>query len=133
MTLNPTVALVGGVAVSLSIVAGWFLFRPKLTPEERERRRRLDISRNGRIRDAEVTDFRDNALYFTYTVAGVTYTTSQDISSLLSILPSDPAVLIGPAGVKYRQRNPVDSIVVCEEWTGLRIPAGFHHPAATRS
>lgn len=68
-----------------------------------------------------VTDFSDDQLYFSYSVGGVDYTASQDISAVRDRLPGDPAELIGPATVRYLPANPADSILVSEEWTGLRI------------
>jgi hypothetical protein len=34
------------------------------------------------------------------------------------------AALAGPAIVKYIPRNPANSIVICEEWSGLRARKG---------
>ena len=65
-------------------------------------------------------DVRDNALYYRYSIAGVEYAASQDISGLRELLPPDPSVLIGPATLKYLPANPANSIVICEEWSGLR-------------
>jgi hypothetical protein len=121
MTLSPTAALLGGIVFSLIVVALWLWLRPRIPAAELERRRRRHIHLYGRIRDAEVTDFRDGVVYYTYSIAGVSYTASQDVSSLQQFLPEDPTWLIGPAGVKYLTHNPVDSIVICEQWSGLRI------------
>jgi len=40
--------------------------------------------------------------------------------SLQALLPSNPMSVIGPAQVKFDPRNPANSIVLCEEWSGLR-------------
>ena len=37
-----------------------------------------------------------------------------------SPLPEDPDRLIGPVYMKYTPRNPANSIIVCEQWSGLR-------------
>jgi hypothetical protein len=113
-------AVLSGVAV-LSVVVGIRLVRSfKIDPAERERRRRLAIHTRGRMGEAEITDVGDGVLYYSYTIRGVEYTASQDVSALKQMLPPDPAKLIGPATLKFLSRNPFNSIVVCEEWTGLR-------------
>lgn len=105
----------------LSVVVGIRLVRGfKIDPAERERRRRLSIHTRGRMGEAEITDVGDGVLYYSYTIRGVEYTASQDVSALKQMLPPDPAKLIGPATLKFLSRNPFNSIVVCEEWTGLR-------------
>jgi len=117
----PPVALVLGALGGLLLGLGlWLLFRSRTTPAERERKRRLAVNGKGRVCDASVIDVRDDALYYRYSIAGVEYTASQDISGLRELLPPDPSVLIGPATLKYLPRNPANSIVICEEWSGLR-------------
>jgi len=107
----------GGLLLGLGL---WLLFRSRTTPAERERKRRLAVNGKGRVCDASVMDVRDNALYYRYSIAGVKYAASQDISGLRELLPPDPSVLIGPATLKYLPANPANSIVICEEWSGLR-------------
>ena len=70
--------------------------------------------------DATVIDIRGDELYYSYTVRRIEYTAAQDISAVRDRLPTDPWVFIGPAMVKYSPRNPANSIVVCEDWSGLR-------------
>jgi hypothetical protein len=53
-------------------------------------------------------------------VHGVVYEGSQDVSQLRGQIPAEPQRLIGPASLKYQPRNPANSIIVCEEWSGLR-------------
>jgi hypothetical protein len=91
------------------------------TVEVRERRRRLDLSAKGRMTGGVVIDLSDDQLYFSYSVGGVEYTAAQDISAIRDRLPANTAELIGPATVKYMPANPADSIVVSEEWNGLRV------------
>ncbi|MCC7497939.1 MAG: hypothetical protein IT160_10200 [Bryobacterales bacterium] len=123
MNFSPVAALVGGLLLSLVVVAAWWvLFRPKPSAEELEWRRRQNVYLNGRIRDAEVTEVRDWIACYTYSAAGVTYSAAQDISMFRESLPADAGLLLGPAGVKYLPKNPVNSIVICEQWVGLRIP-----------
>jgi hypothetical protein len=70
--------------------------------------------------DAVITDVGEGVLYYSYSVRGVEYTASQDVSGLKQMLPPDPEKLIGPATLKFLSRNPFNSIVVCEEWAGFR-------------
>ena len=73
-----------------------------------------------RLIDAEITEVGEDALFYSYVVRGVQYTTSQDVSALRDRLPANLARLIGPAGLKYKVNNPANSILVCEEWNGCR-------------
>ena len=63
--------------------------------------------------------------FYSYDVRGVEYTASQDISRFT--VPTGFFGL-GAVCVKYDPRNPANSIVVAEEWSGLRgrhaSPAG---------
>ena len=64
-----------------------------------------------------------DALYYSYSVGGVQYEASQDITALRDRLPAEPERLIGWSGMKYAPNNPANSILICEEWSGLRGPA----------
>lgn len=91
----------------------------RVTPEERERRRRAYLAAYGKIGDATLVEFRDNNLFYSYSVRGVEYTACQEVSSLKERLPDDVSAG-GPVSVKYDPRNPANSIVMAEQWTGLR-------------
>ena len=97
----------------------------------RERRRRLDVHARGNMADGTVIDIRGDELYYSYTVRRIEYTAAQDVSAVRDRLPADPWVLIGPATVKYSPRNPANSIVVCEEWSGLRDNRPMHRQSAS--
>jgi hypothetical protein len=56
-------------------------------------------------------------------VAGVGYTAAQDVRTIEALLPADRMSVIGPARVKYDPRNPANSIVLCEEWSGCKSSA----------
>ena len=73
----------------------------------------------GKRADANLLDIRDGLLLYSYAVRGVEYTSSQDVSRLKAFLPDDLASL-GPISVRYDPRNPANSIVLAEEWSGLR-------------
>ena len=113
--------LIFGLLAAALIAGGvWLYFNSRQTAAQRERRRRLAISRAGRMGDAEIIDVRDCVLFYSYEIRGVAYTTSQDASDFKDLLPADTSVLIGPVGLKYTSTNPANSIVICEEWSGLR-------------
>ena len=92
-------------------------------PEKRERKRRLDLSRHGRLGDAMVTEATESMLYYSYSVRGVQYEASQDVSAIRHLLPPEPERLFGHASLKYSSQNPGNSILICEEWSGLRAPS----------
>jgi hypothetical protein len=122
--VSPTtqVAALGGLALVLIGIGVWIVARVvKSSPEKKERKRRLEVNMNGRLGDALISEASDDTLYYSYSIHGVRYTTSQDVSTLKELLPADPGRLVGVANLKYTVRNPANSILVCEEWSGLRI------------
>jgi hypothetical protein len=124
--LSPTVqiAALGALAVVLIGLAVWIVLRVvQSSPEKKEQKRRLWVNRNGRLGDALITEASDTTLYYAYAIHGVRYTTSQDVSALSALLPAEPGRLVGTANLKYAVRNPANSIVLCEEWSGLRVNA----------
>ena len=119
------------IAGGAALLAMWRAVRSRLTPERREQRRRFDINLNGRLGDALLTECHENTLYYTYEVRGVHYTASQDISALREQLPDAPERLGGMVNMKYAAQNPANSILVCEEWSGLRAaPQAAGAPSA---
>jgi hypothetical protein len=118
-----------GLSGALAGVAAWLIpnSRKKITPAERERRRRLAVNARGRTGSAIIVDYRDGIVCYTYSVGGLEYTAFQDLSALPELLPTDPATLIAtPATLKYLAANPANSMLVCEEWSGIRF-----HPQTT--
>ena len=112
-----------GVAVALAILV-WTLWRSRLTPVQRELRRefrrRQAISREGRIIEATVGDIQDDAIFYFYQLQGVVYHTSKDVSVFRDTLPVARERLVGPAACKYLVTNPANSLVICEDWSGLK-------------
>jgi len=109
------------VSAALAALAVTISFRIRRNPSDKEKRRRLAVNLIGRLGDATITDVDENTVYYEYMVGGVVYTASQDISQLREHIPSDPERLIGTVSLKYSLRNPANSILVCEEWSGLRV------------
>jgi hypothetical protein len=121
MTPGAEVAALSALAAVLIALGVFIVLRVRMTPEKRERKRRLHVNRNGRLGDAMVTETGESTLYYSYSVRGVQYTASQDISALQAQLPAELERLIGVASVKYASNNPANSILICEEWSGLRV------------
>jgi hypothetical protein len=121
MTPGAEVAALGGLAALLIALAIFIAFRVHGTPEKRERKRRLNVHRQGRLGDAMVTEVSDTVIYYSYSIRGVQYTASQDVSALAEKLPADRDKIIGVASLKYASNNPANSILLCEEWSGLRV------------
>ena len=109
-----------GLAVRRGIVS-WQ--RSRIPPEEWERRRRAELHAKGKMGDATLLEIRDNVVVYCYDVRGVEYTAAQDLSPFRELLPPDPSALNGVVYVTYDPRNPANSIILCEEWSGLRNPA----------
>jgi hypothetical protein len=114
-------AILSGVAVvAVASVTVIMMLRRRKSPQERERLRRLTVNRYGRMGDAMITEASDGIVYYSYSIRGVEYTASQDISMLRDRIDVDLETLIGPVGLKFMSRNPFNSIVLCEEWSGIR-------------
>jgi len=116
------------LAVLVVIVAAmghraWKLSRT--SPAERERQRRAALVRGGKMGDATLMDIQESNLFYAYLVRGVEYTASQDVSLLKDQIPSDLS-LLSSVSVRYDPKNPANSIVVAEEWSGLHIGQPRH-------
>ena len=113
---------VTGLAVFAVLLLGAairILFDYRMTPERRERLRRETLYRRGRLSDGMITEASGTAIYYSYCISGVVYTASQDVSQLADYLPPEPERLIGSVWLKYAAQNPANSIVLCEQWSGL--------------
>jgi hypothetical protein len=106
--------------------------RSRVSPDELERRRRASLVSAGKMGDATVLEMRDDFVLYSYAVRGVAYTASQDLSGLKHLLPSDLEAAIGPVLVKYDGRNPANSIILAEDWCGLRVSSTARKPHRNR-
>jgi hypothetical protein len=119
------------VVLAAALVAIALFWRRRNTPAEKERRRRASVNRIGRMTDGMIVDFEtlpasgkrpEAALFhFTYSVGGVDYSTAQDVFTLIDRIGLPPERYIGPVHVKYEPGNGSNSIIVCEDWSGLRL------------
>jgi hypothetical protein len=113
-------ALVAGAVTGAAAMAAWVRPGTRLTPEQREEKRRAAVSRSGRMASGTTTDLTGGVISYTYTIGGVGYSAAQDLSAVLDLLPPNPETLIGrPVSVKYLAHNPANSIVLSENWSGL--------------
>jgi len=114
-----TLALAAVLVALLAIIGHRAWVRSRITPEERERRRCARLVATGKITDAMLVEVGEAFVFYSYSVRGMVYTASQDITRFLS----DPAVdfsSVSAMSVKYDPRNPANSIVLAEAWSGLR-------------
>jgi hypothetical protein len=120
--MGPTwqVTLLGLVAGGLILAAVLILISDRSSPESRERMRRLTLSSRGRLADGVITGADKEAIYYSYSISGVAYSASQDISKLCDHIAIEPERLIGAVWIKYSTRQPGSSIVISEKWSGLR-------------
>jgi len=119
-----------GIAGALALLTGlalWIRSRRK-SAAERERERRLAINQMGRITDgilveaeAEIADEQTTSglLFYRYSARGLEYSAAQDISGLVHLTPPGSCLPGRPIQVKYHPQRPSDSIILCEQWSGL--------------
>jgi hypothetical protein len=116
-----------GVGFLFTAVA-WARKRRK-TPDELEQERRMHISEIGRITDGTVVDVNEmqtntagelQLLIYHYDVAGVSYEASQDVSALRHMVDLHSCRSGLMTSIKYDPSNPGNSIVIAENWSGLR-------------
>jgi hypothetical protein len=108
-------------AVSAAAFLVWRMFRHVPDTDELERRRREMLHGKGKIGDGEIVDVDGAVILYSYSVGGVEYTVGQDASAIQTLLPEDRMRMVGPASVRFDPKNPPNSIVVCEVWSGLRL------------
>jgi hypothetical protein len=125
------------------------IFRKPEDPESEERRRRSQLNQVGRIveglvvelvetsatavapvdsgmlsrRKAAASDRGGNRfrrlVRYSYSIAGVTYETAQDVTGLEERLCLERLAAGQPASVKYDPANPSNSILVADDWSGI--------------
>jgi hypothetical protein len=126
-------ALVAGVAA----FGAWLFFRKQPTAEEIEFARRAFLTQSGRIVDGTLLDVHQmegkdgrtiTLLIYDYLIGGVDYECSQDISQMQGTVNAELVRAGYPCSVRYQPGNPQNSIVVAENWSGLRSNIPFIVP-----
>jgi hypothetical protein len=142
--------IAAGAALMAALTAAglWLMFHKRLSAEQLERARRQYLARSGRLVDGTLLDIceveaparskREPArtltmLVYSYRIGGVDYESSQDITDMRGVVDADQVWAGFPCTARYQPGNPQNSIVVAEDWTGLRaglpvLPA-FDDPA----
>ena len=127
-TLAAAGLCLGGIAIYMTR-------RKRPTAEELERERRLALMKTGRIIDGTVIDISDldeqesghpgglQLILYKYEIAGVVYECSQDVSALSNFIDIYACRLGFPCSVRYDVHQPENSIIVAENWSGLRDTA----------
>ncbi len=117
------------VGILTAAVGVWLWIRSRRkTPEQIERERRQRLHTIGRITDGTVVDAHElrtdrgtlQLLVYQYSVGGVDYEASQDVTLFRQALDLQSFRVGYPASVKFDQQNPGNSIVIAEGWSGLR-------------
>jgi hypothetical protein len=122
-----SLATAGGVA----LLGAYALLRRKpKTADDLERERRAWLETAGRITDGTVIDVQELPpankrhasvmLIYKYDVAGVSYECSQDVTYLRHWINLHSCRLGLHTSVKYDPQNPGNSLVISENWMGLR-------------
>jgi hypothetical protein len=117
--------------VSVILVIAYFFLRTKpKTADDIERERRNWLEKVGRITDGTVIDVQETQqspehrsailLVYQYDIAGVSYECSQDVTYLRPMINLHSCRLGLPTSVRYDPQNPGNSMVVSENWMGLR-------------
>jgi hypothetical protein len=127
-------------AAALAVVGGAFISRllgRSPDTDEIERQRRAYLNQIGRIVEGQITDLvevaedaaqrkgknasvRRKLVCYSYSISGVSYETAQDITSLEGRAGLERIITGLPASVKYDPSNPSNSILIADDWSGLR-------------
>ena len=135
------------VAVGITVLRQ--AFKKPEDPEDEERRRRSQLNHVGRIVEGLVVEVVESQggtppetpqprfsrghapsaaipgnglrrlVRYSYSIAGVTYETAQDVTGLEERLCLERIASGQPASVKYDPSNPSNSILVADDWSGL--------------
>jgi hypothetical protein len=130
-----TIGALAAAGFCLCGIALYMKVKNRVSEEEIERQRRHELVLSGRIIDGTVIDISDLSPYesgrqegmqlilYKYAIAGVSYECSQDVTHLKETVELGDIRVGFPCSVRYDTRKPENSIVVAENWTGLRDTA----------
>ena len=125
----PVLATTAASVAAVGSVVLWWVITHRKSAEERERLRRKHLVVHGRIIDGSVLDWSEQpnstdlgTLMYRYYISGVSYECAQDLTFLKGTALIDATCLGRPASVRYDPKNPANSIIVAEGWSGLQHP-----------
>ncbi|HEY2861835.1 MAG TPA: hypothetical protein VGJ21_25775 [Terracidiphilus sp.] len=122
------------IAGAATVVAWQIFFRKRPTAAEIELARRQFLTQNGRIVDGTLLDVTElpgeegeplTMLIYEYRIGGVDYECSQDITLMGDVVTVAHVRSGFPCSVRYQPGHPQNSIVVAEQWSGLRNTIPF--------
>ena len=136
---------VGGVLLAAILMVVCSLFRRVPSADEVERKRRTHLNQIGRICEGQIVELVEQAVgqpdgrsglrlgrrraadarrrklvCYSYSISGVTYQTAQDITGLEERILLNRVVSGQSTSIKYDPANPSNSILIAEDWSGLR-------------
>lgn len=142
------IGVAAAVIVAAAVVLHRHFQKPE-DPEDEERRRRFQLNQVGRIVEGLVVELVETPgspapesasvpasqpvapassggafgmrrlVRYSYSIAGVTYETAQDVTGLEERLCLERLAAGQPASVKYDPSNPSNSILVADDWSGI--------------
>jgi hypothetical protein len=138
----------GAAWIATLLAAGlWLISRRRPTPAELERARRKFLAHSGRLVDGMLLDIREveapakskkepartlTMLIYHYRIGGVDYESAQDITDMSGVVDAAQVRAGFPCTARYQPGSPQNSIVVAEEWSGLRaglpVVGAFEEP-----
>lgn len=128
--MDKTILLFIGVAgAALAGTSAILLFRGRPSAAEKERLRLAELNRSGRLIHGEIEEIRGATAFYRYELHGVTYTAAQDLSLFPSIDDGHLQAVTGQVIIKYDRANPSNSMIHCDEWSGLLLTT--RHPASS--
>jgi len=146
--LRVIVGVVAVVIVAAAVMLHRHYQKPK-DPDDEERRRRFHLNQVGRIVEGLVVELVETPgtpapesssgmqsqpiaaepggsansmrrlIRYSYSIAGITYETAQDVTGLEERLCLERLAGGQPASVKYDPSNPCNSILVADDWSGI--------------
>jgi len=130
------IGTIAGVVVCIGATITWLILRRRPTAEEIERERRALLVRSGRIIDGTILDITEldgpvdqehpreiRFILYKYEIGGVAYECSQEVTALRDLVNPTELRLGFPCSVRYDVHRPENSIVIAENWSGLRLTA----------
>jgi hypothetical protein len=127
---------IAAAVVCIGALTTWLVMRRRPSAEEIERERRAQLVRTGRIMDGTILDITElespgepehpreiRFILYKYEIGGVVYECSQEVTALRDFVNPSELRLSFPCSVRYDIHRPENSIVVAENWSGLRTTA----------